>query len=190
MRLAEDWSLVDNLSVGRVGISFAAGWQPNDFVLCPGVFEKRKEIMFHQIEEVQALWRGETLAYPNGKGEIVEVQTLPRPIQPTLPVWITAAGNPETFQMAGAKGFNMLTHLLGQTLEELAEKIAIYRQAWVDNGHSGQGIVTLMIHTFVGESDESVKELVRQPMRQYLASSLDLIKTCSLGFPHFQTKNH
>jgi natural product biosynthesis luciferase-like monooxygenase protein len=188
VRLTEDWSLVDNFSNGRVGISFGAGWQPNDFILSPQTFENRKEIMFQQIEEVQALWRGETLPYPNGKGEIIEVQTLPLPIQPNLPVWITAAGNPETFQMAGARGFNILTHLLGQSLDELAAKIAIYRQAYTENGHSGEGIVSLMIHTFVGESDDIVKEIVRQPMRQYLASSLDLIKLAAWSFPTFKQK--
>ena len=35
VRVAEEWSVVDNLSNGRVGISFASGWQPNDFVLAP-----------------------------------------------------------------------------------------------------------------------------------------------------------
>ena len=188
IRLAEDWSLVDNLSNGRVGISFAAGWQPNDFALYPDRFANRKEIMFGQIEEVQALWRGESLELTNGKGERFFVQTLPRPIQPTLPIWITAAGNPETFREAGAKGFNILTHLLGQSLEELAAKIAIYRQAYAENGHSGEGIVSLMIHTYVGESKEEVKELVRQPMRQYLASSLDLIKLAAWSFPTFKQK--
>jgi natural product biosynthesis luciferase-like monooxygenase protein len=188
VRIAEDWSVVDNLSGGRVGISFAAGWQPNDFVLRPETFGNRKDIMFQQIEEVRSLWRGESVTYPNGKGEAVAVQTLPRPIQPELPVWITAAGNPETFRMAGAKGFHILTHLLGQSLDELAEKIALYRQAWAENGHSGKGTVTLMLHTFVGQSDDTVREIVRQPMRQYLATSLDLIKQAAWAFPTFKQK--
>jgi natural product biosynthesis luciferase-like monooxygenase protein len=186
IRIAEDWAVVDNISGGRVGISFAAGWQPNDFVLRPETYANRKDIMFEQIEQVQALWRGESISYPNGKGELVDVQTLPRPIQPELPIWVTAAGNPETFQMAGAKGFNILTHLLGQSLADLDTKIAIYRQAWAENHHSGQGTVTLMIHTFVGESDAAVKEIVRQPMRQYLASSLDLIRLATWEFPTFK----
>ena len=33
-------------------------------------------------------------------------------VQGELPVWVTAAGNPETFRMAGANGFAILTHLL------------------------------------------------------------------------------
>jgi natural product biosynthesis luciferase-like monooxygenase protein len=186
VRIVEDWSVIDNISGGRVGVSFAAGWQPNDFVLRPETYDRRKEIMFEQIEEVRALWRGETVAYPNGKGEMIQVQTLPRPIQPELPIWVTAAGNPETFQMAGARGFNILTHLLGQSLDELAAKIAVYRQAWSDNHHPGQGTVTLMIHTFVGQSDAEVREIVRQPMRTYLASSLDLIKLAAWDFPTFK----
>src|SRR6266571_1241758 len=41
-RVAEAWSIVDNLSHGRVGISFASGWQPNDFVLMPENFKDNK----------------------------------------------------------------------------------------------------------------------------------------------------
>jgi natural product biosynthesis luciferase-like monooxygenase protein len=186
IRIAEDWSLVDNLSGGRVGISFAAGWQPNDFVLRPETFADRKDIMFEQIEEVKSLWRGEAVNYPNGKGDMVAVRTLPRPIQQELPIWVTAAGNPETFRQAGEKGFHLLTHLLGQSLEELASKIAIYRQAWTDSGHPGRGCLTLMLHTFVGSSTDEVREIVRQPMRQYLGSSLDLIKQAAWSFPTFK----
>ena len=60
----------------------------------------------------------------------METRTLPRPVQAELPVWLTAAGNPETFQQAGEMGCNLLTHLLGQTLEEVAEKLKLYRAAW------------------------------------------------------------
>ena len=35
VRVAEEWAIVDNLSGGRVGISFAPGWIPEDFVLAP-----------------------------------------------------------------------------------------------------------------------------------------------------------
>ena len=59
VRIAEEWSMVDNLSQGRVGISFASGWHPNDFVFAPGNFEKRRELYYEGIETVRRLWRGE-----------------------------------------------------------------------------------------------------------------------------------
>jgi len=174
-RVAEEWALVDNLSHGRIGVSFASGWQINDFVLAPEAYAGRKELMFRQIGEVRRLWRGETIRVPDGAGQPVEVSILPRPVQPELPVWVTAAGNPETFREAGAAGAHLLTHLLGQNVAELAEKIALYRKA--RQAHDGSpGHVTLMLHTFVGDDLEEVRAMVREPMKRYLRSSLSLLR--------------
>ncbi len=186
-RIAEEWSVVDNLSGGRVGISFASGWQPNDFVLRPDAYADRKERFMDGIGEVRALWRGESRTYAGPGDSPVEVRTLPRPIQPELPTWVTAAGNPETFRDAGANGYNLLTHLLGQRVEELEEKIKLYREARADAGYDATtGRITLMLHTFVGESDDEVREIVREPMKQYLGSSFELIKAAAWDFPAFR----
>ncbi len=187
IRIAEDWALVDNLSKGRVGISFASGWQPSDFVLKPETFADRKMQMFRDIEAVHQLWRGETVNFPGPMGEVA-VRTLPRPIQAELPTWVTIAGNPETFRMAGTAGHNVLTHLLGQTTAELAEKLDAYHQAWREAGHSGRGHVTLMLHTFVGDDVDEVREIVRQPMIEYLGSALDLTEQAAWSFPAFKER--
>jgi natural product biosynthesis luciferase-like monooxygenase protein/FkbM family methyltransferase len=180
VRVAEEWSVVDNFSDGRVGIAFASGWNAADFVFAPERFAARKEAMWEQIEVVRRLWRGEAVRMPGGAGE-VEVRVLPRPVQAELPVWITAAGSADTFRLAGELGANLLTHLLGQSLHDVEEKVAVYRRAWRAAGHSGQGRVSLMLHTFVGASVESVRETVRGPLTRYLATSLDLMKVLAPG---------
>ena len=185
IRAAEDWAFVDNISHGRVGVSFAAGWQPNDFALAPAAFANRKTEMFSSIDKVRRLWRGESVAFDSPLGGQVDIQTRPSPIQTEIPVWVTAAGNPETFQQAGQLGYRVLTHLLGQSLSDVASKIALYRQAWRQAGHAGQGYVTLMLHTFVGDDEDAVREAVRQPMKAYLASSVDLIRQAAWSFPTF-----
>jgi natural product biosynthesis luciferase-like monooxygenase protein len=185
IRIAEEWSVVDNLSNGRVGLSVAAGWQPNDFVIKPENYENRKSIMFEQIEIVRKLWRGEVVQFEGPNGNLIDVKTLPRPIQEEPPIWITAANNPETFQMAGERGFNLLTHLLGQTVDDLAEKLAIYREAWKKSGKPGEGYVSLMLHTFVGENLDEVRETVREPMKRYLNSAVSLVKLASWYFPTY-----
>src|SRR5678815_5695311 len=111
-----------------------------------------------------------------GSGQEVEVRIQPRPVQRELPVWVTAAGAVETFRQAGRLGAGVLTHLLGQSVEELGAKVAAYREAWREAGHAGRGQVTLMLHTFVGAEEEEVKRVVRGPMLQYLGSSLGLIE--------------
>lgn len=176
IRIAEEWAVVDNLSNGRIALAFASGWQPNDFVLRPENHADNKRVMLQQIDQVRRLWRGEKVLFRNPLGQDVTVQTLPRPVQPELPFWVTTAGNPDTYRQAGELGANVLTHLLGQSVDEVAEKIAVYRQARAVAGHDpSTGRVTLMLHTFVGEDDAEVREMVRQPMKDYLRSSLKLV---------------
>ena len=106
----------------------------------------------------------------------------PRPVQAELPIWVTAAGSPDTFRKAGEIGAGLLTHLLGQSVEDVGRNIAIYREAWQEAGHSGTGHVTLMLHAFVGEDLEAVREKVRGPLTNYLKSSLSLIKNLAQSF--------
>lgn len=174
-RVAEEWSVVDNLSGGRVEVAFASGWHPDDFVLRPENYADRKNYFYRAIDMVRALWRGETLSFPGPNGEVA-VRTMPRPVQPELPVWVTTAGSAESYVSAGRVGANLLTHLLGQTLEDVEEKIRAYRRARREAGHEGEGRVALMLHTFVGEDDDRIRELVRRPMVEYLRSSVSLVK--------------
>ncbi len=187
-RVAEEWSVVDNISKGRVGISFASGWQPNDFALMPGNFADNKNVMLRNIEVVRKLWRGESVAFDGPLGKPVELRTLPRPVQKELPYWVTSAGNPQTFIDAGRIGANVLTHLLGQSVEELAEKIAAYRKAYKDAGHEGEGFVSLMLHSFVGPDMAAVRATVKQPLIAYLKTSLHLVKQYAWSFPAFKRR--
>ncbi len=185
IRIAEEWAVVDNLSNGRVGISIAAGWAAPDFAIRPENFADARKVMFESVETVRRLWRGETVSFPGPQGP-VDVRTLPRPIQKELPLWVTSAGNIATFIEAGRAGTNLLTHLLGQSVEEVTEKIAAYRKARADAGHSGRGVVTLMLHTFVGPSADEVEAIVREPMKKYLESAVFLVKAAAWQFPAFK----
>ncbi|MCP2242615.1 LLM class flavin-dependent oxidoreductase [Lentzea aerocolonigenes] len=174
LRIAEEWSVVDNISGGRVGLSFASGWHAVDFALKPENYENRRQVLIDYTEQVRRLWRGEKIDVVDGTGKPQQVGVFPPPVQPELPVWITSAGGVETFRNAGRAGAGLLTHLLGQDLGELEAKIAEYRAASVEH-HGKEGHVVLMVHTFLGEDEDEVRELVRGPMSDYLRSSLGLL---------------
>jgi natural product biosynthesis luciferase-like monooxygenase protein len=177
IRVAEEWSVVDNLSAGRTGLAFASGWHADDFVFAPHLYPDRKELMFQAIETFLKLWRGEAVTSQSGSGKEINVRIFPRPRQQRPPLWITAAGTPDTFVRAGEIGANILTHLLGQTVEDVAEKVKLYRNALQKHGHDPEaGKVTLMLHTFLGDHQEKVKDQVRAPFTSYLGSSVDLIR--------------
>ncbi|WP_327745258.1 LLM class flavin-dependent oxidoreductase [Streptomyces europaeiscabiei] len=171
LRIAEEWSVVDNLSGGRVGISLASGWHAVDFALRPENYGGRKEILADTIDQLRRLWRREHLKVVDGDGNDTQVQTFPAPVNPRLPLWLTASGNPAAFRAAGELGVGVLTHLLGQSLDDLAAKIAAYRAAHTD----GPGHVVLMLHTFLGTDVDTVRETVREPFSNYLRSSIGLL---------------
>jgi natural product biosynthesis luciferase-like monooxygenase protein len=181
VRLTEDWSVVDNLSHGRAAIAFASGWTVDDFVLSRTPHANRKAVMWEGIALMQKLWRGDTITRTDATGKAFEIKTLPRPLQPNLPIWITCQST-ETFIEAGKMGANVLTSLLGGTLEEVAPKITLYRNALAKQGHDPQsGQVALMIHTFLGADLETVKHQVRQPFCTYLKTHYDLLEGLAKG---------
>jgi natural product biosynthesis luciferase-like monooxygenase protein len=176
-RVAEEWSVVDNISNGRVAVSFASGWHANDFVFAPANYEHRREIMAREIETVRRLWRGEAVTYTGGDGRPVAVTIWPRPVQAELPIWVTAFGSADTFRLAGQLGAGLLTHLLGQSIKELAAKIEVYRDARRQHGFDpAGGQVAVMLHAFVGDDLETVRRTVRAPFIEYLRASVDLAK--------------
>ncbi|MFF2148216.1 amino acid adenylation domain-containing protein [Kitasatospora sp. NPDC058190] len=181
VRVAEEWSVVDNLSGGRVGLSFASGWHADDFVLAKDAYQDRQTLTVTGVQQVRRLWRGERLPFEGPGGRTVDVEVLPRPVQAELPYWLTSSGNPETCRTAGRLGARLLTHLLGQSVEELAEKIALYRQAWREAGHPGEPHVTLMLHSYLGADAADVRAHAWQPFRDYLRSSVGLIENLARG---------
>ena len=171
VRVAEEWSIVDNLSRGRVAVSFASGWHPDDFIFAPDAYEDRKEVMFRHIDLIQRLWAGETFMMPGVGEQEVQVRLLPKPLQPRLPMWITSAGSPQTWIRAGEIGAHVLAALIGYSFEELADRIRAYREARARSGHDPRtGIVSIMMHTFVGQNNSVVKDQVRAPFTHYLRS--------------------
>ncbi|KIC45501.1 peptide synthetase [Ruegeria sp. ANG-S4] len=187
-RIAEEWAVIDNLTNGRAALAIASGWQPDDFVLKPeNTPPENKPAMLEAIGTLRRLWAGETVEFPTKSGEMHGVVTQPRPVSKTLPVWVTTAGNPDTWREAGAIGANVLTHLLGQSVQEVADKITIYQTALREAGHDPDDHkVTLMLHTFVGEDREDVREIAREPMKDYLRSAAGLIKQYAWAFPAFK----
>jgi natural product biosynthesis luciferase-like monooxygenase protein/amino acid adenylation domain-containing protein len=179
IRVAEEWAVVDNLSNGRAAVSFASGWHQNDFALAPENYSRRKEAMLEGIATLRRLWRGESVTRKSGSGQPIETGIFPRPVQSELPIWLTSSGNAETFQMAGERGLNVLTHLFGQSIADLTKKLEIYRAAWREAGHALEPCVGVMMHTFVWKDAAEAWEKVRGPLCDYLRTYRELSKSAS-----------
>nr|WP_237179111.1 MupA/Atu3671 family FMN-dependent luciferase-like monooxygenase [Paenibacillus sp. MMS18-CY102] len=181
VRVVEDWSIVDNLSNGRAGLSVTYGWHPKEYVFAPELFTIRREAMFERLAILQQLWRGEPVTFQSHEGEQVIERFYPTPVQNELPVWITTSRTRDTWRRAGEIGANVLTALYAIDKSELKEHIAVYREARRLNGHSPDGRVTVMLHTFLGDDPQEVRETVREPMIRYLSSHTELFDDATIA---------
>jgi natural product biosynthesis luciferase-like monooxygenase protein len=185
LRTFEEWSVLDNLSRGRVGLSVATGWHSADFVLAPENFAGRRELALDQIGLIRRLWAGQPAEFPDGLGDPLEVRPGPRPYSPALPLWLTSSGNPRTWEAAGRLRTNVLAAAPGQTREELKAKIDLYRGAFAaaapQLGAPDRGTVTLMVHAYVGDDEAEVRRKVREPLKSYFRSYLQQTATSRVG---------
>ncbi|MEF2074234.1 MupA/Atu3671 family FMN-dependent luciferase-like monooxygenase [Consotaella aegiceratis] len=180
LRVAEEWAMVDNLSGGRIGLSLAPGWQVRDFVLNAGGFDARYDTLWQHLDILTSAWSGAPVRRRDGRGVEVEVRVFPRPVSERLKTWLTIGGSPEAFEAAGARGMNILTHLLGQGTEDLAARVDAYRRARAAHGHD-PGHVTLMLHSYIAEDAEEIDRAVKAPFMAYLESSLNLAVGAGAG---------
>ncbi len=180
VRIAEEWSVVDNLSGGRVGIGCATGWHAQDFALHPDRFARRKEIGFAHLDDVRTLWGGGTLSRRTGDGGETAVRIHPRPVQDMPPMFLATSGRRESYEEAARRGLGIVTNLMNQTVAELAENIGHYRKAREQHGlDPDTGRVTVLLHTYLGDDHTTARAQALEPMTRYLRSSLQMRSAAS-----------
>ena len=184
IRVAEEWSVVDNLSGGRAGMCFASGWHANDFALAPGVYGEHRKVMYERLETVRRLWSGEPIEATSGTGEPISVTLYPRPVQPRPPLFAAVVGNPDSYLRAAESELGVVTNLMAQSVEQLGENVRRYRQRIAAQGlDPATGRVVVLVHTYLGEDEERARGEAFGPFCAYLRSSLELLNnvTNSLG---------
>jgi natural product biosynthesis luciferase-like monooxygenase protein len=174
VRVAEEWAVVDRLSGGRVEIAAATGWREEDFLLAPDRYQQRKAQIWKDVATIQALWRGDAYRGHGPDGKEATVRIYPRPVQPELPLWVTSAGSLRTMCDAGGSGFNLLTHLLGQSYDDLDKKVRQYQAYRVRGGFKTGGEISLMLHTFLAHDLQAARDTARGPLSRYLEHSADV----------------
>ncbi|MEV5353178.1 amino acid adenylation domain-containing protein [Streptomyces sp. NPDC052693] len=184
-RVAEEWSVVDNISGGRTGLCFASGWHATDFALAPQHFGRHREVMYEHLATVRDLWSGQPVKTTAGDGTPVEITLHPRPVQERPPMYVAVVGNPDSYRRAAAEDLGVVTNLMTQTVEQLAENIALYRRSRAEHGlDPAAGRVVVLVHTYLEDDAERARAEAYRPFLAYLRSSLSLFDqvTNSLGF--------
>ncbi|MYW69891.1 LLM class flavin-dependent oxidoreductase [Streptomyces sp. SID8379] len=173
VRVAEEWSVVDNLSAGRAEIAFSSGWHANDFVLAPEAYEGRLASLDDAMDRFTRLWQGGAEKRTDGNGDQISVMTYPRPRRSEIPLWMSGQSD-TTFLHAARRGMGIVTNFTGRRLDDLERRIALYRSAFVPSGHTPDPRVGLMLHTYINDDPRAVAEALDSSYDAYIRRHLDL----------------
>ncbi|MFF3767605.1 MupA/Atu3671 family FMN-dependent luciferase-like monooxygenase [Streptomyces sp. NPDC001922] len=184
IRVAEEWSMVDNLSGGRIGIGCASGWHANDFAFFPDRYGRHKETMYEQVAQVRRLWRGDGVRRRTGDGD-QDIRIFPAPVQGTPPMFTAVVGNPDSYRLAARHDLGIVTNLMAQSVEQLAENIALYRRTRAEHSlDPDAGRVAVLLHTYLHPDHTTARTEAYGPLSRYMRSSLSLFGGFSNSLGH------
>ena len=90
--------------------------------------------------------------------------SLPRPTQKPRPkFYIAATQTPESFEFAGTNGYSLMAIPIGP----IGPLLELYRKAWRDAGHPGDGEVMVAFHMFCHEDAQLARDIARPPFEEY-----------------------
>jgi alkanesulfonate monooxygenase SsuD/methylene tetrahydromethanopterin reductase-like flavin-dependent oxidoreductase (luciferase family) len=169
LKIAGEIGMLDAISGGRLECGFARAFLPHEFDGFGRTLDESKARFAEGLEQVQKLLEEENVSFDGEFHSFKNITVTPRTTQqPRPPIWIAALITPTSFEFAGKMGFNIMAiPLTGGKMNEL---IGIYRNAWQEADHKGDGTVMLAHHMFCHEDRERAYELSRDPLNRYLES--------------------
>jgi alkanesulfonate monooxygenase SsuD/methylene tetrahydromethanopterin reductase-like flavin-dependent oxidoreductase (luciferase family) len=180
LKLAGEIGMLDAISHGRLEVGFARAFLPHEFARFGISLDESRERFDEGLAAVQRLLEEEQVAFEGRFHRFGATTSLPRPTQkPRPPFWIAALATEASFVNAGRLGHSVMAIPILHA--ELRRLIAVYREAWRDAGHPGNGRVMLAFHMFCHEDAAEAARIARDPLNRYLRSLADAASDWTTG---------
>ena len=174
IRMAEEAATVDHVSMGRfdfgVGRSgFARAYEGY------GIPYGESRTRFQEcLDIILKAWTSERLSFQGEFYSFDDVCVLPKPYQKPHPPVRVAATTRDTFPQVGRMGYPIFAGLRGMNVPELSYHLNVYREAWREAGHPGDGDVVLRMPIYLAENSKRARaepELSTMTAYQRMAQS-------------------
>ena len=174
LRVAGEVTTLDQLSQGRFdfGIGRSGGTRSYDALGVP--YEESQARFFEALEIILQAWKGEPFSYEGRFYRFRNVTVSPRPYQRPHPPVRMAATTPETFPRVGRMGLPIFVGLRGMDIPELTTCLDVYRRAWRDAGHPGDGDACLRIPIYAAPTEKAAREEPHETITYYFQRQADL----------------
>jgi alkanesulfonate monooxygenase SsuD/methylene tetrahydromethanopterin reductase-like flavin-dependent oxidoreductase (luciferase family) len=180
LRLAEEWSTVDQISRGRLIFGVGRSGFARAYTAYGIPYAESRERFAEALEIIRLAWTEPTFSYQGTYHRYDNVTLTPKPFQQPYPPIRVAAVTPDTFPMLGTQGYPIFAAVRQGTLSELGSDVARYRAAFRAAGHKGNGEVYLRIPIYVAESvDQAIAEPEYSIMQFYREMGAQLLESAT-----------
>jgi alkanesulfonate monooxygenase SsuD/methylene tetrahydromethanopterin reductase-like flavin-dependent oxidoreductase (luciferase family) len=180
LKLAGEIGMLDAISNGRLEVGFARAFLPHEFARFGISLDESRDRFDEGLAIVQRLLEEEHVAHEGRFHRFGATTSLPRPTQkPRPPFWIAALATEASFVNAGRLGHGVMAIPILHA--ELRRLIALYREAWREAGHPGNGRVMLAFHMFCHEDADEATRIARDPLNRYLRSLAEAASDWTTG---------
>jgi alkanesulfonate monooxygenase SsuD/methylene tetrahydromethanopterin reductase-like flavin-dependent oxidoreductase (luciferase family) len=108
------------------------------------------------LDIITQAWTQEQFSYTGDHFHFHNVTVVPKPYQRPHPPIRVALASPETFSLVGRMGHAVFVSA-NTSIPQLQERLALYRQARQEAGHTGPADIALRIPAYVAETAEQAR---------------------------------
>ena len=151
VRMAEEVATLDHISQGRLDLGIGRSGFPWAYEGYDIPYAESRERFREFFDVMQLAWTQERFSYEGKYYAFRDVCLIPKPYQKPHPPLRYACTTRDSFAAMGELGLPIFAGLGGAAVPELARAIAVYREAWREAGHPGDGDVMLRVGMYVAE---------------------------------------
>ena len=160
VRVAEDFAFIDLMSDGRVELGVGRGYQPMEYRGFGVDQTHSREIFDEGMQVIHKCWTEDRFSFHGKHYHFDDLCVRPKPLQkPTPPIYM-ACLSPDTFEIAGRYGYNVLmSTVFGLTVELAREGLVAYRRGRSEAGHdAATGKVACLVMVYPGRTREEARK--------------------------------
>jgi alkanesulfonate monooxygenase SsuD/methylene tetrahydromethanopterin reductase-like flavin-dependent oxidoreductase (luciferase family) len=180
LKLASELCFLDAVSNGRLEAGFARAFLPLEFERFGVSLDESRARFDEALGVIRRAMLEENISHEGRFWRFPQTTILPRPTQqPAPPFWVAAVQSPSSFENAGRLGYGVMAiPMTGSVMNEL---IGIYRKAWRDAGHPGNGRIMLAFHMYCSASADEARATSEPEVNAYLRTFADAARSWTTG---------
>ena len=174
LRLAEEAATVDHISKGRFDLGLGRSGLTKYYQGYNVPYDESRGRFLEALDVIMQAWGQEEFSHRGEYFSFHNVTVVPKPYQQPHPPIRVALASPDTFTLIGRMGHSVFISA-NTPIPQLQERLALYRQARQEAGHTGPADIALRLPAYVAETAEQARsepEASAMHAIQYAATEL------------------